>query len=398
MRIPVPFRFAFAVVMLLAPCAAAQPEGETAAQPSPCELVNTGADFLVTVEEGAGKKGPGGEWPYEGVYRVRGQIPIGYRVGGTGIACLAMAMSPEYVESKPQQDAVARGVAFIIESVKHPLMNPDYDGGYDVRGWGYTYGSLLLLQLEARDLLPEDQAEAARKAAAFYVDAIQQTTIPKVGGWNYARARGKDTVSPPSPFMTSSTLQTLFLAQSLGYEVDPEVIERALDTLEAARKPSGEFVYAGDASKRRPGGVPGAVGRMMMAETTLYLAGRSTPAQVRGALDAFIVHWDWLEKRRQQTGTHIPPYGVAPYYFYYAHLAAAQAIQCLPTNERAEYRKRLIELLMRTREPDGTWNDRVFKRSANYGTAMAILALRTPAIGLVPKWRPPAEPDEEIQP
>ncbi|MBM4113077.1 MAG: hypothetical protein FJ253_06840, partial [Phycisphaerae bacterium] len=25
------------------------------------------------------------EWPYEGVYRERGSIPAGYRVGGTGI-------------------------------------------------------------------------------------------------------------------------------------------------------------------------------------------------------------------------------------------------------------------------------------------------------------------------
>ena len=389
---------ALAALMLLAPFAPAQPQDESVDGPSPREMVNAGADFLVSVEEGAGKKGPGGEWPYEGVYRVRGQIPIGYRVGGTGIACLAMAMSPEYVESKPQQEAVARGVAFIIESVKHPLMNPDYDGGYDVRGWGYTYGGLLLLQLESRGLLPEDQEKPAHDAAAFYVDAIEQTAIPKVGGWNYARARGKDAVSPPSPFMTSPTLQTLFLARSLGYEVDPAVVDKALNALEAARKPSGEFVYAGDASKRRPGGVPGAVGRMMASETTLFLAGRSTPAQVRGALDAFIVHWAWLEKRRQQTGTHIPPYNIAPYYFYYAHLAAAQAIECLPKNERAEYRKHLIELLRRTRDDDGTWNDRVFERSANYGTAMAILALRTPAIGLVPQWQPPAEPDAENQP
>ncbi len=398
MRTNQPLFLLMTFLMLFATHAAAQTEGAMDEQVTPREMVNIGADFLVSVEEGDGKDGLGGQWPYEGVYRVRGQIPMGYRVGGTGIACLAMAMSPEYVESKPQQEAVARGVAFIIESVKHPLMNPDYNGGYDVRGWGYTYGSLLLLQLESRELLPENQAEAARDAAAFYVEAIQQTTIPKVGGWNYARSRGKDAVSPPSPFMTSSTLQTLFLAQSLGYEVDPEVIERALGTLEAARAPSGEFIYAGDASKRRPGGVPGAVGRMMMAETTLYLAGRSTPAQVRGALDAFIVHWDWLEKRRQQTGTHIPPYGVAPYYFYYAHLAAAQAIQCLPKNERPEYRKRLIELLKRTREEDGTWNDRVFERTANFGTAMAILALRTPAIGLVPRWQPPAEPDAEDKP
>lgn len=384
---------------LLAPLAAAQGDAASA-PPSPAEMIDIGTNLLVGMEEGEGKDPHGGQWPYEGVYRVRGQIPIGYRVGGTGISCLAMAMSPDYADDEAKQEAVARGVSFIIDSVPHPLMNPDYDGGYDVRGWGYTYGALLLLQLQSRDLLPPDLEARAIEAAKFYINAIQVTEIPKVGGWNYARGTGKDAVSPPSPFMTAPTLQTLFLARSLGYEVDPAVVERGLKTLEAARTNSGEFIYSGDASERRPGGVPGAVGRMMVSETTLFLAGRSTASNVRGSLDAFFVHWDWLEKRRAQNGTHVAPYGVAPYYFYFAHLAAAQAIECLPDREQREYRRRLAEVLLRTRADDGTWNDRVFPRSASYGTAMAILSLRTPTIGLVPRWEPAATnpEDEKAQP
>jgi hypothetical protein len=37
---------------------------------------------------------------------------------------------------------------------------------------------------------------------------------------------------------------------------------------------------------------------------------------------------------------------------------------------------------LKTRDDDGTWNDRVFARSRSYGTAMVILALineKTPA-------------------
>lgn len=376
-----------------------EPQPEAYSAPTEAEMVTIGTSMLLGMEEGEGKNAQGGQWPYEGVYRVQGQIPIGYRVGGTGITCLAMATAPGYAESEPHHEAVARGIHFIIDSINHPLMNPDYDGGYDVRGWGYTYGALLLLQLERLKLLPPESAEDARKTSAWFVDAIQQTEIPKVGGWNYARGQGKDTVSPPSPFMTSATLQTLFLAKSLGYEVDQAVVERGLDTLVAARAPSGEFIYSGNATERRPGGVPGAIGRMTNAETTLFLAGRSTVSDVRGSIDAFIVHWEWLEKRRKQNGTHIPPYSVAPYYFYYAHLAAAQAIECLPSREQPEYRRRVLELLMKTRDPDGTWNDRVFARSANYGTAMALLTIQTPTIGLVPRWnQDPPEPDQKAKP
>src|SRR5262249_46626117 len=133
-------------------------------------------------------------------------------------------------------------------------------------------------------------------------------------------------------------------------------------------------------------GTPGAVGRMLVGETTLLLAGRSDVSRVRGALDAFIAHWDRLEERRAQSGTHKPPFQVAPYYFYFAHLAAAQAVEQLPEYERPEYRKKFLELLFRTRDNEGRWNDRVFPRSANYGTACAIMAMMAPKVAAPARW------------
>jgi hypothetical protein len=127
---------------------------------------------------------------------------------------------------------------------------------------------------------------------------------------------------------------------------------------------------------------------MLATETTLYLAGKSDISRIRGAIDAFIVHWEWLNKRRAQPGTHEPPYNIAPYYFYYAHYYAAQAIEMLPQRERAEYRRRLDDLLMQTRHDDGTWNDRVFERSSNYGTAIAIMALMMPETPPPARWKP----------
>jgi hypothetical protein len=125
---------------------------------------------------------------------------------------------------------------------------------------------------------------------------------------------------------------------------------------------------------------------MLAGECTLLLAGRSSAANVRGALDAFIVHWEWLEKRRAQQGTHVPPYMIAPYYFYYAHYYAAMACEMLPENERGEYRRRVRELIFRTRGEDGSWNDRVFPRSAAYGTAMAEMALLMDKAGQPARW------------
>jgi hypothetical protein len=379
--------------------------------------------LLISLQEGApdgGEKGEPSEWPYEGVYLSGGQIPIGYRVGGTAICASALVQAPGYADDAERHGPIARATRFILDGRGEPLMDPaERDGaGYDVRGWGYTYALRYLLILEENEQAPEGMEAEVTSAIEWYVEAIQQTEIPKVGGWNYAGSRRRGEPYPMSPFMTAPTLQALFQARRAGYEVDDAVVERALAALERARTPIGSFVYAGSA-ERRGESVPGSMGRMLASETTLLLAGRGSVDRVRGAIDAFIVHWEHFDKRRQQTGTHVPPYGIAPYYFYYAHYYAAQAVEQLPEEERPEYRRRLHELIFRTRLPvdsveagggagggikdgaaagfgagaPGGWNDRVFPRSMNYGTAMCVLALLEPETRSPARWITSAQPD-----
>lgn len=363
-----------------APAKAADPSKESIEQ-----AVTHGVELLLQMQEAMDDGEPKAEWPYEGVYRVNRQIPIGYRVGGTSIACMALLAAPGYSDDDARKAAVERAIRFVLGASKDPLMNPDYDGGYDVRGWGYTYRLLFLLTLKHDNAVPAAMSDDIEKSIKWDIDAIQQTEIPKVGGWNYARAAGKEAVSPPSPFMTAPTLEALFTARSMGYSVDDAVVSRAIDTLVKQRSATGSFVYAGASrDDRPPEPIPGSVGRMLAGETTLFLCGKSDLHHIRGAIDAFITHWEWLDKRRAQNGTHIPPYNIAPYYFYYAHYYAARAIEFLPPRERPEYRRRLARLLFSVRLDDGSWNDRVFPRSRNYGTAMVMLAL------LMPEAAPPA--------
>ncbi len=373
MKTPYPLVWLCLVAIPLGAAEAGQPER---ADPIP-DAVMRGIEVVLALQEGDGKD----RWPYEGVYRVGGQIPIGYHVGGTAICASALMRAPGFDDDAARREAVARAAAFVASSIAHPLMSVDeYDAGYDVRGWGYTYGLAFLLELKARggDGAPAVDPAPTEAAILFFIDALNRTEIPGVGGWNYARPSGRDKPAPPSPFMTAPTLQALFEAERQGYAVDAAVVARALNTLEAARTPAGAIVYSGAAGENRRDAVPGAVGRMVAAETTLLLAGRSSVANVRGAVDSFIVHWEWLDKRRAKTGTHVPPYAVAPYYFYFAHYYAAQAVEMLPESERAEYRRKINDLLFSVRLEDGSWNDRVFPRSANFGTSMAMMALMMP--------------------
>jgi hypothetical protein len=397
-------RVAILLAAVLALPAAAQPPRP---EPTPvqvtdalrAEAVKEGIAAILRLQQGKG----GAEWPYEGVYRVRGQIPWGYRVGGTAICALVLAEAPGYADDPERQRAVEKALRFICESRNERDLSIDsYEGGYDVRSWGHIEAVATLARLKRQKLIPEKLAEEGERAMAFYLDAVHKLETPRVGGWNYARPPGRETPGAPSSFMTSRALQALFEAAAAGYEVDADVVRRGLDFLEKSKFASGAVAYSGVAGRQqqRSDGVPGATGRMCATEATLLLAGRGSLSSVRGACDAFITHWEWLDRRRAMPGTHAGPYAVAPYYFMFAHYYAAQGAEMLPRAERAEYRRRIDELLFSVRRGDGSWNDRVFERSAAYGTAMAILAI-TAGERLPPaKWQPPVPvaKDAEVKP
>lgn len=326
--------------------------------------------------------GDGAEWPYEGVYRVRpvGAIPSGYRVGGTSIVCEALLRSgAKGAERKRIEGAVERSVLFVLDRLKSDrTMALGPKKGYDVRGWGHAYGLQLML-------LVKEQGLRFDKAVMEKIDAAIPDLIgrlegnqTKQGGWNYA---GDDSVSP---FMTGSTLLILFEAVKAGHEVDPGVIEKALDALQECRTETVSYAYAGQA--RRAVAMPGSSARSSVAELALYKAGRSDLDELRKAVDGFFTGWDDLLVRKSQQGTHKGKYGIAPYYFFFGHTYAALAIEELPKSEASAKRGELAQLLWRTIEDDGTWNDRIFPRTASYSTAMSLMALGAPGRAKFPEW------------
>jgi hypothetical protein len=345
--------------------------------------VQKGIAFLLSAQEGT----PKAQWPYEGVYRVGGEIPVGYRIGGTGIVGECLVRTPGYSSDAARQEAVRNACTFICAGIREPLMNPVYEAGYDVRGWGYCYGARFLLVLRAAKVVPAGMETETDAALRWYLDAIQKTEIPEVGGWNYARQPGIETPSPASPFMTPPCLQVLFDAKAQGLPVDGAVVTRALDALQRCRTEDGNFAYSAQRQTREPArSIPGAIGRMVCSESVLMRAGRSDVASVRRAVDAFLANWRQLEIRRKKSGTHIGPYGVAPYYFFFGFYNACDAVELLPAEERPEYRRQFEQLLFAVRDQDGTWDDRVFPRTRNFGTAMTLMALQRPQFPAPAQW------------
>jgi hypothetical protein len=338
--------------------------------PSPEDLIREAVPALVKMQE------EGGQWPYEGVYRVKQELPIGYRVGGTSIVATTLLHAAP--ADKDAQAAIGRALDFVLKGLDDPLMAPSTDNRYDVRVWGHACALEFLCYLRAAKKTGNDaRVDAWIKKL---VEALLTEEIPG-GGWNYANHKTH------ASFVTAPVTQALLLAHGQGEKVPAAVFERARKVLEDARYDSGGFAYSGQTKGKDDGNVlPGSVARSAVCETTLVLLGGGSVANIQKAVDAFHTHWEELEKRRQKPGTHVKPYMVAPYYFYYGHRYCAQAIQMLPEKDRAAERTRLLKLVLKVRDKDGTWNDRVFERSRNYGTAMVVLIFLNDRVPLPPAW------------
>lgn len=342
----------------------------------------------------------GSQWPYEGVYREDGDnLPIGYRVGGTAITVMGLVAAPGYLKDKARQEAVERGVAFVIKTLEHERMNDGFLGDYDVRGWGHIYALTCFLHLQDAALVPEKLIAAVAKKTNWLVKTLAGSAIPKSGGWNYSRRAGyKSPSSSASTFMTAPALQVLFHAKARGHQVPDDVIEEALSALDRARTKVGGYAYGASRANLNDKAEdelrfmdlgPSSAARAAVCETTLLLAGRGDKARHQAALELFFKHWDDLAVRKSQLGTHIKPYGIAPYYFMFGHLYCAQAVEQVEDEKvRDRYRAQMRQILARSVDENGTWNDRQFGRSAGYGTAMALMTLHMPQLPKPHPWRP----------
>jgi hypothetical protein len=353
------------VIMVMLSFTPVEAQNSESSLTQPPQAITTGIEQLIKLQH------DDGAWPYEGVYRVNRKIPVGYRIGGTAISSTALLYgsfeSTNQQLKKDSEDAIRRGVKLILKELDDPLMKPSTVNRYDVRVWGHIYALDLFCRLKSsgrfKDLEPEFSPWIEKLTQILLEEEIES------GGWNYANRRSH------AGFVTAPAVEALLWAKQLGQSVPEEVLQRTRDALRESRNQTGAFAYSGPDRDSRPAQMPGSIARSAACETALSLLGLQRAEETETSINAFYEYWEELEKRRKKTGTHKPPYGVAPYYFYYGHRYVAQAIQRLPVEKQAAHLEKFAAILMRTRDEDGTWNDRVFEQSKAYGTSMSVLAL-----------------------
>lgn len=354
---------------LASACSQVDSQEKTGSKPvkavSRSEAISVGVSQLLKIQD------KDGAWPYEGVYRVNREIPVGYRIGGTAICCQALMYAAESGEQE-FQEAINRAVDVILTELEDPLMKPSQKDRYDVRVWGHIYALDLFCRIHCCSRFNE-----LSKKTDPWIPILTDWLVSEeleTGGWNYANRRAH------ASFVTAPALQALLWARQSGQKIPDGIWKRSAEALLRSRNDNAAFAYSGDEQKNRPSQLPGSIARSANCEATLSLLGLPRQHAIEQALDAFYEHWNELERRRKKNGTHKPPYGVAPYYFYYGHRYAALAIQQVPNDKHSAESQRLLQMILRTRDSDGTWNDRVFPQSRAYGTAMSVLALLDQAV------------------
>lgn len=372
----IPIRSCCALLLLLSGLARAPAQEPPAREPTAAQQsaeIDPIVTRLVELQE------EGGEWPYEGRYRIDGEIPVAYRVGGTSLVCLALLHSGRR-QDREVDAAFQAGLDSVLGHLDHEQLKSARVDRYDMRVVGQAYALLFLCHVHAAKAGGGDRSSIERWISKL-AKALAHEQMPD-GGWNY---QGRPV---HAAFVTASVVQALLWARGEGAKIPKKVFRRAKEALELSRIPDGAYYYFGTSrsakERQKQDLLPGSAGRSPICESMLFLLGGSTRERIQGSIDAFHQHWDELEKRRKKSGTHEGPYLIAPYYFYYGHRYAAQAVELLAEGDRPRERRRLRALIQRTRDEDGTWNDREFPRSKSYGTAMILLSLSSEQVGLPP--------------
>lgn len=298
------------------------------------------------------RQAPDGSWGKDAVF---GQ-DVNIRSAITVLAIRALQASD--IDAK---DAIRRGMEFVAtHSHKRPRA-PSY-GLYDFSFYSSSYALTLLTDPAALERCLKTLQENQRSD----------------GGFTYVHPAKIDT------YESFTTALVLLNNLDARCKIPEDFHKRALDALKKTRTPDGYFCYHhikgkqhGSLSGNRTLAREGSLVRSVVAELALLRQGEGKVELLKKSIEDFFKHHDELEAvRKKNQRTHQGPYDNAPYYFLFGHYYVALALKECDAAFRAEMGKKLLEVMSKIRESDGSWLDGSVT-GKDYGLAMGLLVTKT---------------------
>jgi hypothetical protein len=342
-------------------------------------VIGRGVDFLCRSQNADGS------W---GSARSAGGVDVDPMHGAFhsyGVATTALCLEAllDAGDAPKVRRAAARAETYLFKNLPK-LRREDPDDLPNV--WAHCYGIQVLAELHRRAPAGSDRRRKLEELLGQQRCALKRFQTVH-GGWCYVTARGYQRPCGPAPsFLNAAVLVALHRAKGVGPAPDRRMLQRAIRSTAAQRKPDSSYLYFGSfryplskkdamAPVNRPAG---SLGRSQACNLALRLWGdrRITDAVLKEWLDRLITRNGWLDMGRKRPIPHESFAQVAGYFFYFGHYYGALCIGQLPRAERPFYQDHLARLLMRLQEKDGSWYDfPLYSYHKPYGTAFALLAL-----------------------
>jgi hypothetical protein len=345
--------------------------------------IERGVDFLLADQRPDGSWGSPEGTKGLNIYAPPPGAHDGFRTATTSLVLMALIDAEPSLDEKKQavvDEAINRGEEALAQRVTN-LRRATPDALYNV--WGHAYAIEALVALHERAADEPERQSRLRVLAAEQVEMLRRYQFIN-GGWSYYDfvAGTQQPSGSPMSFTTATVLIALHKAkQDLDLDYPPELVQKALDSLNRQRKPDFSYAYGEYLRMQpmhpvnRPGG---SLGRSQACNLALRLFGEEdvTDEVLKTWLNRLFARNGWLDIGRKRPIPHEAHFFVAGYFYYYGHYYAAQCIEQLPTDRRPYYQEHLANIILPLQEKDGSWWDFPFYNyHQQYGTAMAVSTL-----------------------
>jgi hypothetical protein len=301
-----------------------------------------------------------------------------FQIGSSALAVRALL---EVDETPERRAALEKGARWLC-TTDMPKRGNEWDIDCS---WSALCGfdACVRLALDKRFQTPEWKALVEKRGKEWY-ELLEKNQDP-LGGWGYYE--GPVVSRRPTwstSFSTALVVPALVLSQTMGWGVDPKLVQRAENYVAQCALPNGAYEYDLNPIPRITGGemindVKGSLGRIQVCNLARRKAGdpRVTDEKIRAGLAQFFEYHAFLDVARLKPIPHEAYYQNAAYFYLFGHCFAALCINELPAAEREALHAKLRPHLVKIQSKDGSSFDFLgssFMTTA--GTSFAVMALQ----------------------
>lgn len=343
------------------------------------QSIRRAADFLLASQNKDGSWGDHTRTKGLNVICPYPEGPRSFRTACTSLCVIGLLASP--LKNEPAvKGAVDRAVQYLLATL--PLLKRG-DTRTVLGVWGHAYGLSALCR--AAENLPENspQYTELRKVAALQVEALNWMADVK-GGWGYYTFKtfSRRPMGEPTSFLTATVLIAFKDAErAFGLQADPQIVKRAVASLEKQRTPAGSYVYS--ISHMFYPGRPinrhtGSLARTPACDYAIRLW-EPEDVSMRQFVDGLDRLWSrrgWLTMALHKPVPHESFAQNSGYFFYYGYYYSGMCLDMLAPNQVKRHASLLAGDILARQGRDGSWWDYpLYNYHKFYGTGYALYAL-----------------------